>query len=170
MTQATTTEAGAGVTNSSKARRPPVNLDDVPKDGPVFEGTDVPVQYLFAYLDEGYNLYTFLKYFPSVGMEQAVAAVRAREHVNADNVIHSERERVSGTPVFRGSRVPVSTLFNYMSYGYSLDVFLDAFPSVEREQAIAVLEMAGKIMETYAYETATTRAVLVKEADGSASG
>ena len=170
MTQATTTEAGAGVTNSSKARRPPVNLDDVPKDGPVFEGTDVPVRYLFAYLDEGYNLYTFLKYFPSVGMEQAVAAVRVREHVNADNVIHSERERVSGTPVFRGSRVPISTLFNYMSYGYSLDVFLDSFPSVEREQAIAVLEMAGKIMETYAYETAATNAVLVKEADGSASG
>ena len=100
------------------------------------KGTDVPVQYLFAYLDEGYNLYTFMKYFPSVGMEQAVAAIRAREHVNADDIIHSERGRMSGTPVFkRVARCRLTTLFNYMSYGYPLDEFLEAFPSVEREQA-----------------------------------
>ena len=45
--------------DSGEARRPPVDLADVPEDGTVFEGTDVPVQYLFTYLDEGYNLYTF---------------------------------------------------------------------------------------------------------------
>lgn len=170
MTQASITKARAGVTQPGRSRRPPVDLDGVPKDGSVFDGTDVPVEYLFAYLDEGYNLYTFLKYFPSVGMEQAVSAIRDRERVNADDIIHSERERVSGTPVFKGSRVPVRTLFNYMSYGYPLDVFLDSFPSVEHEQAISALEMAGKIMETYAYEIAATKAVLVKEADESAAG
>ena len=114
MTQAITTKASEGIIESAKVRRPPVDIDGVPKDGPFFEGTDVPIQYLFAYLDEGYNLYTFLKYFPSVGMEQAVVAIRAREQANADDIIHSERGRMSGTPVFKGSRVPVETLFNYM--------------------------------------------------------
>ena len=139
---------------SGKARRPPVDLYDVPKDGPAFEGTDVPVQYLFAYLDEGYNLYTFLNYFPSVGMEQAVAAIRARERVNAADIIHSERERMSGTPVFKGSRVPVRTLFNYMSYGYTIDGFLAMFPTVERGQALRALEIASDALESIAYETA----------------
>ena len=163
MTQAITTKASEGIIESAKVRRPPVDLDGVPKDGPFFEGTDVPIQYLFAYLDEGYNLYTFMKYFPSVRMEQAVAAIRAREQAKVDDIIHSERGRMSGTPVFKGSRVPVSTLFNYMSYGYPLDEFLEGFPSVEREQAITALEMAGRIMETYAYETAAAKARLAKD-------
>ena len=170
MAQVTSDKMRQETIDAGKSRRPPVDIDDVPKDGPAFDGTDVPVQYLFAYLDEGYNLYTFLKYFPSVCMEQAVAAIRAREQVNADVIIHSERERVSGTPVFKGSRVPVRTLFNYMSYGYPLDEFLEAFPSVERAQAIAALEMAGKIMETYAYETAATETAVVKDVDETAAG
>lgn len=170
MTQATTIREREGIIESVKVRRPPVDIDDVPKDGPVFKGTDVPVAYLFAYLDEGYNLYTFLKYFPSVHMKQGVAAIRAREQVNAEDIIHSERERMSGTPVFKGSRVPVRTLFNYMSYGYPLDQFLEDFPSVEREQAIAALETAGRIMETYAYETAAAKLGLVKDADEAAAG
>ena len=170
MAQATSDKMTQETIDAGKSRRPPVDIDDVPKDGPFFEGTDVPVAYLFAYLDEGYNLYTFLKYFPSVFMEQAVAAIRAREQVNADVIIHSDRERVSGTPVFKGSRVPVRTLFNYMSYGYPLDEFLEAFPSVERAQAIAALEMAGKIMETYAYETAATETAVVKDVDETAAG
>ena len=170
MTQASVTEAREGVIESGQSRRPPVDLVDVPKDGPFLEGTDVPLEYMYAYLDEGYNLYTFLKYFPSVSHEQAVAAIRAREHVNADDIIHSERERVSGTPVFKGSRVPVTTLFNYMSYGYPLDEFLESFPSVERAQAIAALEMAGRLMETYAYETAATKTAAVKDVDEAAAG
>ena len=48
----------------------------------------------------------------------------------------------SGTPVFRGTRVPVKTLFDHLEAGDSLDVFLDDFPSVSRELAIAVLEEA----------------------------
>ena len=170
MTQASTTQTREGVMDSGKARRPPIDLADVPKDGPVFEGTDVPVEYMFTYLNKGYNLYTFLKYFPSVDMKQAVAAIRTREHVNADDIIHSERERMSGTPVFRGSRVPATTLFNYMSYGYPLDEFLEAFPSVEREHAISTLEIAGRLLETYAYETAATKTAAVKEVDEAATG
>ena len=72
--------------------------------------------------------------------------------------------------MFKGSRVPVTTLFNYMSYGYPLDEFLEAFPSVERAQAIAALEVAGRLMETYAYETAATKTAAVKDVDEAAAG
>jgi uncharacterized protein (DUF433 family) len=46
---------------------------------------------------------------------------------------------MGGTPVFAGTRVPVSTLFSYLEKNYSLDEFLDSFPSVSKEAAIAVL-------------------------------
>ncbi len=49
----------------------------------------------------------------------------------------------SGAPVFAGTRVPVHNLFDYLEEGDALDVFLAQFPSVTREQAIAVLEQAG---------------------------
>lgn len=48
----------------------------------------------------------------------------------------------SGRPVFAGTRVPVQNLFDYLEEGDSLDVFLKQFPSVTREQAVAVLERA----------------------------
>lgn len=48
----------------------------------------------------------------------------------------------SGTPVFAGTRVPVQNLFDYLEEGDSLDVFLEQFPSVSRELALAVLEQA----------------------------
>jgi uncharacterized protein (DUF433 family) len=56
--------------------------------------------------------------------------------ITVDPEIHS------GTPVFRGTRVPVKTLFDHLEAGDSLDVFLEDFPSVSRELAIAVLEQA----------------------------
>lgn len=49
---------------------------------------------------------------------------------------------MSGTPVFAGTRVPVQNLFDYMEEGDDLTEFLDDFPSVSKEAAIAVLEMA----------------------------
>ncbi len=51
-------------------------------------------------------------------------------------------ERMSGTPCFFGTRVPVKNLFDYLEGGESLDSFLDDFPGVLREQAVAFLEMA----------------------------
>ncbi len=48
----------------------------------------------------------------------------------------------SGTPVFAGTRVPVKTLFDHLESGDPLEVFLDDFPSVSREHAVAVLEEA----------------------------
>lgn len=48
----------------------------------------------------------------------------------------------SGTPVFASTRVPIQNLFDYLEEGDSLDVFLKQFPSVTRQQAVAVLEQA----------------------------
>ena len=56
--------------------------------------------------------------------------------ITIDHEIHS------GTPVFAGTRVPMKTLFDHLEAGDSLEVFLDDFPSVSRELAIAVLEEA----------------------------
>jgi uncharacterized protein (DUF433 family) len=59
-----------------------------------------------------------------------------------DKVIHTDPEILAGEPVFAGTRVPLKNLFDYLEAGDSLDIFLDAFPSVMREQAVAALELA----------------------------
>jgi uncharacterized protein (DUF433 family) len=65
-------------------------------------------------------------------------------------VVHSDPQILGGTPVFVGTRVPVKTLFDHLEAGDSLDVFLEGFPSVSREQAIAALEMAREMTESHA--------------------
>ena len=60
--------------------------------------------------------------------------------------IHSDPEIMGGTPVFAGTRVPVQTLVDYLAAGDPLDEFLDNFPSVTREQAVAVLELAKEML------------------------
>ncbi|MDP9352748.1 MAG: DUF433 domain-containing protein [Chloroflexota bacterium] len=62
------------------------------------------------------------------------------------SVIHSDPEILSGTPVFVGTRVPVQTLVEYLEGGYSVDEFLDNFPSVRREQINAFLEQATQAL------------------------
>ncbi len=61
-------------------------------------------------------------------------------------VVHRDPEILGGTPVFVGTRVPVRILFEYLEAGDSLEVFLDQFPSVRREQAIAALELAREVL------------------------
>ncbi|MGH7628845.1 MAG: DUF433 domain-containing protein [Gemmatimonadales bacterium] len=58
------------------------------------------------------------------------------------DVIHSDPQILGGTPVFVGTRVPAQSLIDYLAAGDSLDRFLDAFPSVSREQAVAALAWA----------------------------
>jgi uncharacterized protein (DUF433 family) len=70
---------------------------------------------------------------------------------SARSVVHSDPEIMGGTPVFRGTRVPVQTLLDYLKAGHSLAEFLDDFPSVTREQAIAVLEHAKNLLVADAY-------------------
>ncbi len=61
-------------------------------------------------------------------------------------IVHCNPEILGGTPVFVGTRVPVRTLLLYLEKGTTLDEFLDNFPSVSREQAIAFLEEAGRAL------------------------
>jgi uncharacterized protein (DUF433 family) len=61
---------------------------------------------------------------------------------NPKQIVTRDPRILGGTPVFTGTRVPVKNLFDYLEAGDSLEVFLDAFPSVAREQAVAALEMA----------------------------
>ncbi len=59
-----------------------------------------------------------------------------------DPLITTSPARLAGTPVFSGTRVPVQTLVDYLEASDSLDDFLADFPSVSRDHAIAVLELA----------------------------
>ena len=65
-----------------------------------------------------------------------------RIQAESPSVVHSDPEISGGTPVFRGMRVPVQSLFDYLEGGETLDQFLDQFPSVSKEQALAALDLA----------------------------
>ena len=68
-----------------------------------------------------------------------------------DSVIHSDSEILGGTPVFCGTRVPVKNLIDYLAAGDTLDQFLDDFPSVRREQAVASLKLARDLLTAGAH-------------------
>lgn len=61
-----------------------------------------------------------------------------------DPVVHSDPNVMGGTPVFVGTRVPFQTLLDYLEAGAPLDEFLDDFPTVSSEQALAALEQANQ--------------------------
>ena len=65
---------------------------------------------------------------------------------NSQGVIIQDPEILSGEPVFRGTRVPFQTLLEYLEAGDTLDQFLEQYPGVSREQAIAALEEAKALM------------------------
>ncbi|MGI9087268.1 MAG: DUF433 domain-containing protein [Chthoniobacterales bacterium] len=66
--------------------------------------------------------------------------------MTSHDLIDVDPEILGGTPVFRGTRVPVKTLFDYLENDYSLEQFLDCFPSVTREMARVVLERSEAIL------------------------
>ena len=61
-----------------------------------------------------------------------------------NDIIEINPNKVSGTPVFAGTRIPIKNLFDYLEGGENLEDFLEGFPPVTRQQAVAVLEMAEK--------------------------
>jgi uncharacterized protein (DUF433 family) len=63
-----------------------------------------------------------------------------------ESVIVQDPEIHSGDPVFRGTRVPFQTLLDYLEGGETLDVFLEHFPGVSRESAVAALEEAKALV------------------------
>jgi uncharacterized protein (DUF433 family) len=62
---------------------------------------------------------------------------------NGHAIVHSDPDIMGGVPVFQGTRVPLRNLVDYVEGGHSLDAFLDAFPTVSREQAVAALDAAS---------------------------
>ena len=66
--------------------------------------------------------------------------------LDLSKVIHTDPEIMSGTPVFDGTRVPVDALLNNLAAGVSLDEFLENFPTVNREQALAVLKFSSETL------------------------
>ena len=62
------------------------------------------------------------------------------------NIISIDAEILGGQPVFKGTRVPIETLFMHLEQGISLNEFLEDFPTVTREQAVSVLEIAEKLV------------------------
>jgi uncharacterized protein (DUF433 family) len=62
----------------------------------------------------------------------------------AETLIARDPEILGGIPVFKGTRVPVKTLFDYLEKGHPLDDFLDDFPTVARSQAQAVVALLGR--------------------------
>jgi len=67
--------------------------------------------------------------------------------MTAESLITSDPRILSGTPVFKGTRVPIRTLFDYLSDGLSLEYFLESFPSVNRELATNVLRLGQERIE-----------------------
>lgn len=67
-----------------------------------------------------------------------------------EELIEVDPEKMGGTPVFFGTRVPIQNFFDYLEGGDGLEVFLDHFPTVERGQALALLElMREKVLGEY---------------------
>ena len=66
--------------------------------------------------------------------------------VGTERVVHCDPEIMSGAAVFVGTRVPVKTLIDYLAAGESMEEFLEDFPTVSREQAIAALGQAGELL------------------------
>jgi uncharacterized protein (DUF433 family) len=66
-----------------------------------------------------------------------------------NSLIISDPEIMSGTPCFAGTRVPVKNLYDYLESGENLESFLSDFPTVEREQAVEVLELSEELVVSY---------------------
>ncbi|MGI9166589.1 MAG: DUF433 domain-containing protein [Pyrinomonadaceae bacterium] len=62
--------------------------------------------------------------------------------MSQQNLIEVNSKKMSGTPVFRGTRVPIRNLFDCIEEGETIDQFLDQFPTVTREQVNGVLELS----------------------------
>lgn len=67
---------------------------------------------------------------------------------NIKDLITIDPETMGGLPVFKGTRVPIESLFDHLESGVSLDEFLDEFDTVSKDQAIAIMEIASKILSS----------------------
>ncbi|MCE2414676.1 DUF433 domain-containing protein [Candidatus Poribacteria bacterium] len=75
----------------------------------------------------------------------------SRTPPTVEELITCDTEIMSGTPVFKNTRVPIKNLIDYLEVGESLDAFLEDFPSVSRAQAVQALKLAKEMLLTHAY-------------------
>ncbi len=68
--------------------------------------------------------------------------------MNIKDIISIDEQVLGGQPVFKGTRVPIESLFDHLEAGFSLNTFLEDFPSVTKEQAVALLDWANKLFNT----------------------
>ena len=80
------------------------------------------------------------------GIDSANGQAYVPRAVNAKDLITTDPEILGGTPVFKGTRVPVKTLFDYLENNYTLGEFVECFPSVSREAARALLERSESVL------------------------
>jgi uncharacterized protein (DUF433 family) len=72
--------------------------------------------------------------------------------MNIKELITIDKELLGGQTVFKGTRVPIESLFDHLEAGVSLDEFLEDFPTVTKEQAVALLEWVNKLLNTKSLE------------------
>ena len=118
---------------------------------PLFEGTDVPVKELHAYLRGDWNVYGFLHKFPSVSMEQALAELERDARETVKRVIQCNADIADGALVFERTDVPVKRMFDYLADLKSLKDFHWDFPAALLEDTDDAVLAAGRILEVDAY-------------------
>jgi len=69
----------------------------------------------------------------------------------SNSVIHTDKNILGGTPVFKGTRVPIQNLFDYIEGGQNIAEFLDGFPSVKKEQVFELLKLAENVLTSEKY-------------------
>ena len=75
-----------------------------------------------------------------------LSVVCVGEVMRSTDIIEKDPEILGGIPVFRGTRVPLQALLDYLEGGETIDEFLDDFPTVSRESAVAALELAKSLL------------------------
>ena len=123
----------------------------VTDESPLFEGTDVPVKELHAYLRGDWNVYGFLHKFPSVSMEQALAELERDARETVKRVIQCDAGIADGALVFERTDVPVKLMFDYLADLKSLKDFHWDFPAVFRANAYNAVLTSCRILELDAY-------------------
>ena len=118
---------------------------------PLFEGTDVPVKELHAYLRGDWNVYGFLHKFPAVSMEQALAELERDARETVKRVIQCDAGIADGAPVFERTDVPVKLMFDYFADLKSLKDFHWDYPAVFLEDTHDAVMTAGRVLEVDAY-------------------
>lgn len=117
----------------------------------LFEGTDAPLKELDIYMRKDWNLYGFLREFPSVSMEQALAEMERDSRETIERITQRDQKIANGALVFERSDVPVERLFDYLADVKSLKDFHWDYPSAFREDTYDAAVTSGRFLELDAY-------------------